>query len=136
MKIPKYILHPGLLILAATGIYFLTKIPTPAASQPALFKKEILDQNHLYQIVDFTSDGSLVMENIPEKKQINDERFKNLPDDKQASARDFFVGKFVKVLDVQKNSLDLPIELYDPLCFSSNLAQRESSEQCPVILEK
>lgn len=136
MKIPKYILHPTLLILAAIGVYYLIKIPTPAASQPALFKKEILDQNHLYQIVDFTPDGSLVMENISAKKLINDERFKNLPDDKQASVRDFFTGKFIKILEAQKDSLDLPIELYDPLCFSSNVEQRKSSGQCPVILEK
>lgn len=136
MKIPKYILHPTLLILAAVGVYFLTKIPTPKASQPDLFKKEILDQNNLYQIVDFTSDGYLVMENISAKKQINDDRFKNLPDDKQMEVRDFFVGKFVKVLDVHNDGLDLPIELYNPLCFSSDAQQREASRQCPVILEK
>lgn len=136
MKIPKYILHPTLLILAAVGVYYLIKIPTPAASQPTLYKKEILDQNGLYQIVDFTAEGFLVMENIPTKKLINDGRFKNLPEDKQAGVQEFFIGKFVKILDTQKDALDLPIELYAPLCFSSNPEQRKSSGQCPITLEK
>ena len=136
MKIPKYILHPTLLIFAAAGIYYMIRVPVPAASQFATSKKEILDQSNLHQIVDFTPEGFLVIADISTKKQINDERFKNLPEDKQAGIKDFFVGKFVKITEPKKDTLDLPIELYDPVCFSSNAEQRKSSVQCPVILEK
>lgn len=136
MKIPKYILHPTLLILAALGIYYLIKIPTPSASQPIINKKEILDQNNLHQIVDFTADGYLIISEIEKKVLINDQRFKNLPNDKLTEVRDFFVGRFVKVQETKITDLDLPIELYDPLCFGSEADQRKSFGLCPVILEK
>lgn len=106
------------------------------AQEPILDKENLLKQNHLYQILDFTPDGHLIINEIKGKRKMNDARFSGQSQDRNLVLSEFLVGKFIRINDILKESIELPVELYNPLCFSSDPSLRAASDQCPVILER
>lgn len=136
MKIPKYILHPLLLVAAFGALFLLIRVPAPSAQElGALSKKDILDLNKMHQITELTEEGYLLIDAVEGQWKINDPRFENLTPEKKEIVKDFFIGRFVKI-DVSHNTehvINLPVDLYDAACFSSSVATRDQA-QCPVVL--
>ena len=135
MKIPRYILHPFLLILAFGALFLLIRVPAPSAQELGAFnKKNILDLNGMHQITELTDDGSLLIDAVAGSWKINDPRFENLTVEKKQIVKDFFIGRFVKI-DPSNTAhvINLPVDLYDAACFSSSV-QIQDQAQCPVVL--
>ena len=154
MKIPKYITHPLLIVTLSSGLLYLLWQNSPSASQiqqasqtqnqtqPAqpvqyLDKNALLRDNQYYQIEDMENDGRLIIPELSSSWTINDARFKNLKKDKVEKLRGFFAGKFIKITDttVASKTINLPVEIYSPLCFSNDPNQRAQTNECPLLLQ-
>lgn len=149
MKLPKYITHPLLIVIMSTGLFFMLWIKSPSEAQMPVTKsttqtvpqgaqttKAFLDQSKMHQITDLLPEGYVTLDGVTTKIQINNPRFKALTIDQAEKLKDFFLGKFVRVEDTAKQlALDLPLELYEPGCFSSDPNVVNSSKQCPLVLQ-
>jgi len=145
MKIPKYILHPTLIIACGGLLMYMLWLRTPSAAEIITDQNDqesIVDKNGslllngLYQVTELLPKGYLVINNLEGTWQINNPRFKTLSAKKAENLQDFFVGMFVKIPDPKgKKEINLPLELYHPNCFSNNPQIRASTNQCPVLLQ-
>ena len=151
MKIPKYITHSALFLLATTIALYILWLDSPSASDiktskiqsdpvlaqyDAANKQKVLKQINLFQIEDITKDGYLLIPELNGKFKINDQRFHSISPQKLKHLQGFFVGKFIKLKNIASNmQIELPAELYNPLCFANDDQQRALSNQCPVILK-
>lgn len=141
MKISRAIIDTLAVIVVCAALMYITWESSPTASAlgentPAvvpLAKHNILKSNHLYQIEDILANGNLVIPELQKQFKINDKRFESIAPAKLEQLKGFFVGKFIKITDKNQASLDLPAELYHPMCFSQSAFSQKSGE-CPVIL--
>lgn len=145
MKIPRYILHPSLLVMAFGVLFLLIRVPTPSAQElGALNKKDILDVNGMHQITELTEEGHLLIDATPGHTvadhkvagpwKINDPRFENLTPEKKEIVKEFFIGRFIKIdISNTQHVINLPVDLYDAACFGGDVEARAQA-QCPVVL--
>lgn len=138
MGIPKYILHPLLLLSGAGLILWLvwSRIPSAeemrekAAAIPAA--AALPERMSLIAIEDFDEAGRLIAED-GRSFVIDDGRFQNPSGDALGKLRAFFVGKLLDPAKAADGTFHLPIELYDPLCFKT---ADKTPVHCPVVLQK
>lgn len=150
MKIPKYITHPLLIILLSTGMFYMLWLNSPSASDiqqavpqqapqsvQVFDKNTLLKDNSFFQIEDMNQDGSMTIPELSGAWKINDLRFQNLTPEKLEQLKAFFVGKFIKINDttVANKTIELPVEIYSPLCFANDPNQRAMTNECPILLQ-
>lgn len=140
MAIPKYILHPFLLILSGLIILWLVWSHVPSgeelkekAAAPATALPQTLPDPAKLAKIDSFQNGNLVTTDGREF-ELADARFQNLSQEESGKMSAFFAGKF---FDPEKTAagvtLHLPIELYDPLCFKP---ADTAPVHCPIVLQK
>lgn len=149
MKIPKHISHPLILLVVLFAVAGVVWLDRPQASDAdnagksangesvsTADKHSFLTQNNLYQISDLLPEGYVVIDELNKKWQIAHERFRQLTPDQTNQLKEFFVGRFVKLRDPKTQStIELPMELYNPVCFSNTEDDRLLSLECPLVLE-
>lgn len=130
MEIPKWILHPSLILAGGSLIMALVwqdwKAPPKAMPLPT---KETLGL-----VEGISDDGKLMISGLASAVSLADARF-NKPDEKQKSKmKDFFQGKFIDLSLAHTGSLPLPLAVYDPSCFEDN-APNSQKRICPLWLK-
>jgi len=139
MALPKYIVHPSLLLAASFVTLWLvwSKVPTstevresfsltPSKSTPT----PLLDRSMLSEISDFTTQAEIVFADSPQRWVIASESFKDMNSIQYEALRRYLKAKLLKK-PASGNAIALPIELYDPLCFTP-----EGKElACPFVIK-
>lgn len=136
MGIPKYILHPLLLLSGAFLILWLvwSEIPTAeSVRQKASARTQALpDPTTLLEITNFSADARITAQD-GRTFQIADERLKNASGERLKNIHTLLVGKKFDPAKIQDGvTIHLPIELYDPLCFKP---EDKTRLHCPIVLE-
>jgi len=132
MAIPKWILHPSL-ILAGGGLIMALvwqDWKSPVAT--------LLPEKNLLVLVEaIAEDGSLKMADIPQPVHLNDIRFTNPDAAKKAIMKKFFKGKLIDREKAKTGMLALPLAVYDQACFDAPPSKQppQPTTACPVWLQ-
>lgn len=137
MAIPKYILHPSLLIVAAGLVFWLAWARVPSSNDlAATSRKRVTAEKlpaieSLVAITAVSSDGKLTLGEDFGDFRLHDERFSHLSASQLTAIQKTLVGKLIKRPRDVTNGLNLPVEVYDPLCFD---ADPKNANGCPMTL--
>jgi hypothetical protein len=141
MKIPKYILHPFILLCGGALILALVWQRTPL---PGDMKKAVENipvrhtplpaRKDLLQITDLSNEGRFITPTPERSFQINDSRFQHLTEEQRIRLKSFLRDKlFMPPANSGQAMLDLPIALYEEVCFTQPLPDSQM-QSCPVYL--
>lgn len=137
MALPKQITHTaGILIAAVLLMVFLWLSPTKQDDEvvPRTNPRDM----YYYQITELLPEGFLVLDKVTDKQQINHPRFVSMTQKEVSALEDFFVGRFIQSEKaiVKAGTLELPLSLFHPACFSSSNQNSDIvQKQCPIVLK-
>lgn len=150
MRIPKYILHPTLLVIGGAIIMYFVWARVPSSkqihetvektTQQTLQKPSVKtkvtkkDFSESYYIIGSVNGaGQLVL--LPGSLQIsmNDKRFTNISIQQQKQLNAFFKNRLIPKSKITKEmtSLDLPFVIYDQNCLN-----QKDPKDCTITIQK
>lgn len=139
MAVPKYILHPTLLLASAGLVLWLawTHVPSgsdlAATSRSQVVSEQLPAIDSLVAITAVSPDGKLTLSEDFGDFRLLDERFSHLSVSQLTAIQRALVGKFIKRPRNDTHELNLPVEVYDPLCFD---ADPKNANGCPMTLTR
>lgn len=137
MQIPKWILHPSLLVAFALvmGYFVWLDFPTVQSSEePTPVTATTEQEKNLYQITELLPGGKIILDGLENSILINHAKFKSLNEQKAVELSAVFVGRFLVVADKTATQIELPLELYDPHCFRKPLPENTEGIHCPLVI--
>lgn len=139
MPLPKYIVHPSLLLAASFVTLWLvwSKVPTStevresfSPARPKSAPAPLLERSELSEISDFTTQAEIIFANAPQKWIVASKDFDGMNDIQYKALQRYLKGKLLKK-PTRGSSITLPIELYDPLCFTP----KGKDLACPFVIK-
>jgi hypothetical protein len=142
MTIPKWILHPTLLITAGGLLmyFFWLSPPTPQTVRTAVANTPVTaaplpPKTELRAILDISQNGLVTIDGLEAPLKIADARFDQLNATQVAAFQNFFSGKLVrKTLVDGKTEIQLPLEVFDSACYTPP-TDAKTVLGCPVLLQ-
>lgn len=142
MAIPKYITHPLLLVAfgLAVGSFVWIKLPSQQTLETTKIQvqnaaiKPAVTANDLIAISDFSTLGCLTLgHDTADLLCLDDTKLRGLSPESFQKMQIFFKDKWIHKNQLSRQSMPLPLEIWDTSCIAQG-TEIAPSNLCPMVL--
>lgn len=124
MTLPKYILHPLVLLLVFGSLFILLRLGSVTME----------DLKDMHRIVDYNQ-GQIWLEGSDMIFFLDDPRLAARNETSNSELKSYFTGKFVRFSKLPADGrIHLPVELYEGACTGSSAHKTDDSSCQPIII--